>query len=171
MILETDNLILRELTLHDLPDLYSILSDRETMQFYPRPYTREEVRGWIERSLHSYRENNFGLWAIELKQSGVFIGQCGITLQNINGDRVPEIGYHIDKRYWNMGYGTEAVKGCLRYGFEQLDLQEIYIHTYIKNLPSIRIAQKLEMHLKTEYDKNCNGGEIVMPHVVYSKKR
>lgn len=169
MILETEHLILRELTLHDLPDLYPILSDEETMQFYPRPYNREEVREWIERSLTSYKEHNFGLWAIELKQSGVFIGQCGITLQNINGKSVPEIGYHIDRRYWNMGYGTEAARGCLDYGFDQLKLDEIFIHTYTKNLPSIRIAQKLEMHLQMEYDKVC-GGELIMPHVVYSKK-
>lgn len=171
MILDTEHLILRELTLHDLQFLYPILSDEETMQYYPRPYSREEVRGWIERSLLSYRENNFGLWAIELKQTGVFIGQCGITLQNINGNCVPEIGYHIDRRYWNMGYGTEAAQGCLDYGFHQLQLDEIFIHTYTKNLPSIRIAQKLGMHLKAEYDKVCNGGETLMPHVVYSKKK
>lgn len=171
MILETENLKLRELTIEDLPKLFHILSDEETMQFYPRPYSQEEVRGWIERSLDSYRENRFGLWAIELKRSGTFIGQCGITIQNINGSRVPEIGYHVDRRYWNMGFGTEAAKGCLEYGFNRLKLDEIYIHTYTRNLPSIRIAQKLGMDLKTEYDKVCNGGEVIMPHVVYSKKR
>lgn len=170
MILETEHLTLRELTFHDLPYLFPILSDIETMQYYPRPYNREEVKEWIERSLDSYIENNFGLWAIELKQTGVFIGQCGITLQNINGVKVPEIGYHIDKRYWNRGYGTEAAKACLDYGFKHLKLNEIFIHTYTKNLPSIRIAQKLGMQLHSEYDKVCDGGDTIMPHVVYSTK-
>ena len=171
MFIETDRLILRELDLDDATDLSRILSDPETMQYYPRPYTFEETMGWIKRSRQSYRENGFGLWAQVLKSESLFIGQCGILLTNIDGDRIPEIGYHIHKKYWNRGLATEAAGQCLEYGFENSNLDEIFVHAYVKNIPSQRIAEKIGMKNRWEYDKTVDPSGRIMRHVVFSMKK
>ena len=107
MKIETERLLLREYTLHDFDALYEIMSDTETMQHYPKPFDKERVRGWIEWNLQNYKEYGFGLWAVVLKESGEFIGDCGITIQNIDGELLPEIGYHIHKKYWRRGLGIQ----------------------------------------------------------------
>jgi len=59
-----------------------------------------------------------GLWGVILKAEVRFIGDCGITIQNIDGEELPEIGYHIHQNYCKKGYGSEAAKACLEYGFQ-----------------------------------------------------
>lgn len=169
-VIETDRLILRKLRIEDAPFLYQILSDNETMIFYPSPYDMNSVMKWINKSINSYTENNFGLWAIILKESSQFLGQCGISLQDINGNFVPEIGYHIDKNFWNKAYATEAAKASLSCGFEHLKLDEIFIHTYINNIPSQRVAEKIGMKKLFEYEKNLTAQNIKWKHVVFSSK-
>ena len=170
-MIKTKRIKLRNQTLNDLNDLYQILSDEETMKYYPKPYTKEETKNWIIGNINSYRKNGFGLWAVVLKSNNKFIGQCGITNQNIDGEVVPEIGFHINKKYWNNGYATESAHACLKYGFEKLNLEEIYIHTYVKNIPSIRVAEKIGMIKRKEYDKIITVHNITMKHVVYSIKK
>ncbi len=167
-LIETERLKLRELKIDDTESLSDILSDPETMNYYPSPYKYNEVETLIKRFIKSYQENGFGLWAVILKDEDKFIGECGISLQNIDGVIVPEIGYHIDKKYWENGYATEAAKASLAYGFEKLNLKEIFIHTYVKNIPSRRVAEKLKMDKKKEYDKYINKDGISMRHIVYS---
>ena len=94
-MIETPRLLLRNYTLDDFDALYEILSDPETMQHYPAPYDEEKTRNWITWNLDNYEKYGFGLWAVVLKETGEFIGDCGITLQNIDGEILPEIGYHI----------------------------------------------------------------------------
>ena len=95
-IIETRRLILREYTLEDFDGLYAILSDAETMKHYPKPYDKNGTMRWLKWSLDNYEKYGFGLWAIEIKETGEFIGDCGITMQNIDGKTLPEIGYHIE---------------------------------------------------------------------------
>jgi RimJ/RimL family protein N-acetyltransferase len=69
-ILETSRLMLREFTPEDAEPLALVLSDPETMRFYPAPLDRAEVDLWISRNLRRYREDGHGLWAMILKSSG-----------------------------------------------------------------------------------------------------
>jgi [ribosomal protein S5]-alanine N-acetyltransferase len=165
--LETKRLEFREFKENDEKFLYDILSDEETMQYYPAPYDINGVLKSIQRSIDSYKENRFGLWGVILKEQDKFIGECGITKQDIDGVIVPEIGYHINKKFWKNGYATEVSSACLSYGFEKLKLSEIYIHTYIKNIPSIRVAEKLSMSRIKEFEKFIKDHKIYMKHVVY----
>ncbi len=167
-LIQTKKLGLRKLELSDREDLFEILSDRDTMKYYPRPYTIHETEHWISRSLKNYKDYGFGLWALIIKKGNCFIGQCGISRQLIDGDSVPEIGYQINKKYWNKGFASEASKKCLEYGFFHLGLQEIFIHTYVKNIPSIRVAEKLGMKKRKEYDKTISELKSTMRHVIYS---
>ncbi len=104
MKIETERLLLRELTPDDHAALYEILSDTETMQHYPKTFDEERTKGW---NLRNYKEYGFGLWAVILKETGKFTGDCGITIQIIDGALLPEIGYHIHK---NIGEEDLAVK-------------------------------------------------------------
>ena len=75
--LETERLRLRPYTLGDVDDLFAIVGDPETMAYYPEPYTREGTHRWIEDNLRRYVVDGFGLWAMEMKETGVFVGDCG----------------------------------------------------------------------------------------------
>ena len=89
-MIETERLILREYKTDDFDALYEIMSDVETMQHYPAPFDEARTRRWIEWNLENYARYGFGLWAIVLKETGKFIGDCGITIQNIDGEKLPE---------------------------------------------------------------------------------
>ncbi len=92
IILETDRLFLREMTMDDFDALYKVLADRDIMQHYPYSFDEKRVRDWIERNMNRYQENGFGLWAVCLKDTGEMIGDCGLALQKIEGGMLPEIG-------------------------------------------------------------------------------
>ncbi|MDW2800688.1 GNAT family N-acetyltransferase [Clostridium boliviensis] len=157
-IIETEQLILRELTMDDLEAWYQILSDQETMQYYTSAFDKNQTRKWIDWSLANYNKYGFGLWAVILKKSDEFIGDCGITMQNIYGDGnlLPEIGYHINKRFWNNGYASQAAKACLRYIFEQTDFNEVFSYQMWTNIPSRKVAEKMGMSLRKEYADEKN---------------
>ncbi|MFT3983374.1 MAG: GNAT family N-acetyltransferase [Lachnospiraceae bacterium] len=157
-VIETKELALRELTRNDFLQWYQILSDQETMQYYPRVFDMDKTRGWIDWSLDSYKRYGFGLWAIILKDTNQFIGDCGITMQNIYGDGnlFPEIGYHVDKRFWCKGYASQAAKACLRYAYENTDYNEIFCYQKWTNIPSKKVAEKIGMLLRKEYPDGKN---------------
>lgn len=151
MVLDTARLILRDYTLEDFEALFEILSDAETMQHYPKPYDAEMTKHWIEWNIQNYQKYGFGIWAVILKETGEFIGDCGITMQNIDGKLLPEIGYHIRRDMQNKGYATEAAAGCIRYGFEQLDFDSLYSYMKYTNEASARVAVKNGMKFIRKY--------------------
>ena len=110
----------------DFDALYEIMSDAETMQHYPAPFDEARTGRWIEWNLENYARYGFGLWAVVLKETGEFIGDCGITIQNIDGEKLPEIGYHIHKKFWRHGYAKEAAKAVRDWAFENTDYPSIY---------------------------------------------
>ena len=126
MELETKRLRLRQLRPEDFDAWHAILSDPETMAHYPAPFSEEKTHRWIDWNLDNYRKYGFGLWAVELKDTGEFIGDCGITMQNIHGQMLPEVGYHIRRDQQRKGYASEAAAACIRAGFEQFDFPAIY---------------------------------------------
>lgn len=152
MIIETERLILREYTQSDFEGLRSIICDAETMKYYPRPYDENGVQRWLNWCIRSYRENGFGLWAIELKENGEFVGDCGISLQNIDGEMLPEIGYHINKNQWRRGYAKEACKAVKDWVFENTEYSSVYSYMNKENIPSRRTAEANGMTCIKEYN-------------------
>lgn len=157
-IIETEKLGLREFTMEDLKVWHAILSDSETMKYYPKPFDEEKTKSWIERNLNLYKKYGLGLFAVIIKETGEFIGDCGITLQNIyrGGNLLPEIGFHIDKRFWRKGYGSEAAKACLKYVFENTKFDEVFCYQKSTNIPSRKTAEKMGMSLKSEFADKVN---------------
>ena len=152
MTIETERLIIREYTEEDFDALYEILSDAETMKYYPKPYDENGVRRWIRWCLDSYKRNGFGLWALELKENGRFIGDCGISMQSIDGETLPEIGYHVNKNYWRCGYAKEACAAVKDWFFRNTRFDSVYSYMNRENIPSCATAASNGMTRIKEYD-------------------
>ena len=118
--LNTERLQLRHLGLDDFDAMREIQGDDETMSFYGGAFCSEKTTNWIERSLASYAENGFGLWAVIHRQEARLVGLCGITYQLIDGEQIPEIGYQFNRNYWGRGLATEAAIACRDHGFTEL---------------------------------------------------
>src|SRR5258708_14267383 len=111
-ILETTRLLLREFTPQDADALALVLSDPETMRYYPAPYDRAGVEQWIERNLRRYQDAAVGLWAMELTKTHELIGDRGIIRHQLEGEHPYEIGYHLRRDFWGQGLATEAAIAC-----------------------------------------------------------
>ena len=149
--LETKRLALRPMEEGDHADLWKVFGDAETMVFYPEPYTTEMVDDLIERNRKRYEEGRFGLFAMIEKDSGELIGDCGITIQDIQGKPEHEIGYHIRKDRWGRGYAPEAGELIKAYGFEELGLPRLCSYMASNHYQSRRVAEKIGMRWETEY--------------------
>ena len=161
MKIETKRLVLRELTRDDLADLHEILSDPESMQHYPEPFTREKSQRWIEWNLENYATYGFGLWAVILKDQNLFLGDCGITMQCIDGKLEPEIGYHINRAHTGKGYATEAARACREYAFDVLKFPKVYSYMKDTNIASQKVALKNGMKLVMELPEGTNKTTMV----------
>ena len=156
-ILKTERLFLREMDRNDYDALYRVLADSTIMQHYPYTFDESRVRDWIKRNLNRYQENRFGLWAVCLKDTGEMIGDCGLTLQNINGEMLPEIGYHIRRDCQRKGYAKEAAKAVRDWAFRNTDYPALYSYCKYTNIPSLRTAESIGMHFACEYPDEANG--------------
>lgn len=166
IILETDRLVLRELSLLDKENLSLILQDKDVMYAYEHAFSDSEVDTWLNNQLRRYKDDGFGLWAVILKDTNEFIGQCGLTVQNIGEKEVVEVGYLFKKAHWHKGYATESAIACKNYAFNTLDIDEVYSIIRDNNMPSINVAKRNGMSLKGEFVKHYYG--MVMPHLIFS---
>ena len=161
-ILETPRLILREFVPADADALACVISDPETMRFYPVPYDRAGVEEWIARNRRRYAEHGHGLWAMILKSTHELIGDCGLTIQPVESTSEVEIGYHVRRDHWGQGLATEAARACRDYGFGRLPVTRLVSIIRTENIPSRRVAEKNGMTLWREVIR------ATFPHVVYS---
>lgn len=157
IVIETERLFLREMDMGDFDALYAVLADPEIMRHYPYTFDEKRVREWIERNMKRYRENGFGLWAICLKDTGEMIGDCGLTIQNINGEMLPEIGYHVRKDCQRRGYAREAARAVRDWAFRNTDYPALYSYCKYTNEASYKTAESIGMRFEKEYPEKENG--------------
>jgi len=162
IILETLRLRLREFVAGDADALAQVLSDPETMRYYPAPYDRTGVEEWIARCQQRYRDDGVALWAMELKSSGELIGDCGIIRQEVEGERFFEIGYHLRRDLWGQGFATEAAVACRDWAFAHLNIDRLISLIRPDNLRSRRVAERNGMTVWKEVEWHG------MRHCVYS---
>ena len=157
MALETKRLLLREMNPGDFDALLMVFGDPETMWHYPFTFDGQHVRDWIERKMNRYRKDGFGLWAVCLKDTGEVIGDCGLTLQNIDGETLPEIGYHIRRDCQRKGYASEAARAVRNWAFQNTGYPALYSYCKYTNTASIRTAESIGMRFDREYPDAVNG--------------
>lgn len=166
MTLETERLLLREMTQADYPALAEIMRDREAMFAYEHAFSDEETQAWLNRMLERYRTDGFGLWAVVLKTSGEMIGQCGLTRQDVSGREVLEIGYLFQRKHWKQGYAIESARACKAYAFDTLHANEVYSIVRDNNVASMNVAIRNGMTIRCRFIKHYYG--IDMPHFAFS---
>jgi ribosomal-protein-alanine N-acetyltransferase len=164
-ILETPRLILREFSPDDVDALARVLSDPETMRFYPAPFDRAGVEEWIARNLRRCEKDGHGLWAMVLKETNELIGDCGLTIQDVDGSNEIEIGYHVRRDLWGHGFATEAARACHEFGFAHLNAKRLVSIIRPENLASRRVAEKNGMTVWKEVVR------VGFQHLVYSIAR
>ena len=170
IILETPRLFLRRLVPDDLDALYALYRDPEMRRYFPvegalpdRTLTREETLEELEWFLNGHpRHPELGLWATILKETGEFIGRCGLLPWPIDGQDEVEVAYMIDKRYWRRGLGVEAARGIRDYAFEQLGLSRLICMIDGENAASIGVATAIGMTFEREAVDEHG------PHLIYS---
>ena len=156
MILETERLCLREMTENDFEALNKVLADSDIMQHYPYVFDEARVRNWIQRNMDRYRIFGFGLWAVCLKKTGEMIGDCGLTMQLINGQIKPEIGYHIRADQQRKGYAKEAAIAVRDWVFINTPFNVIYSYMKYNNAPSYKTAISWGCKLVDEFKDDMN---------------
>lgn len=148
VVMETERLLLRKLTSDDLNALVEIYGDPLAMRYFEKVFTRDEIRErFLERNLARYRDHGHGMYAVEGKEDGEFLGLAGANLEEVDGERYIEVGYSFKPAAWGKGYATEAAAACMRYAFVQLGAQRVVSFIDPNNQPSQRVAQRNGLRL------------------------
>lgn len=169
MMIGTERLMLREMRQSDYGDLCKILQDADVMYAYEGPFSDMEVQAWLSNQLKRQQDRGLGLNAVILKETGVMIGQCGLTLQPWKDRTLLEIGYLFQKAYWHNGYAAEAAAACKAYAFDVLDADSVCSIIRDTNTASQNVALRNGMSVADTWTKHYRG--VDMPHLLYSVKR
>jgi [ribosomal protein S5]-alanine N-acetyltransferase len=143
-ILRTERLELRPFRGSDAADLARLLADRAIAEMtlrIPHPYTLADAESWIASQPDKFASGKSVVFASTLRDSGALIGAFGLDVDRAH-DRA-ELGYWIGRPYWNNGYGTEAAREVVRYGFEVLGLNRIFAGYFTRNVASGRIQERI----------------------------
>ena len=152
VILETPRLVLRHQVLADLDDLWELYQNPNITKYIPdAPRSREEAQEELEWHMHGHpRHPELGLWATIHKETGKFIGRCGLLPWEIDGQSEVEVAYTLAKEYQGQGLGSEAALAILNYGFDTLKLSRLICLVDPENIPSQRVAEKMGMRFEKE---------------------
>jgi [ribosomal protein S5]-alanine N-acetyltransferase len=143
--LETERLVLREITTYDVENLYTLFSDPEVTRYNDvETFTEISDAGWVVSFLQDRFDRKIGLrWAVCLKEDeDSLIGTCGYN-NWARRNNCGEIGYDLMRRYWGQGIMPEAVGAIVRFGFEQMLLNRVEADVTIGNDASARVLLKL----------------------------
>jgi [ribosomal protein S5]-alanine N-acetyltransferase len=147
LLLETQRLILREFRQTDWQAVYEYRSDPEVARYMDfRPNTEQESKIFISVALANQKaqpRQSFN-FALEKRTDNRLIGSCMLRITGIE-NKEGDIGYILNRRYWNQGYITEAAARVISFGFEQLGLHRIYSTCYPANIASYRVMEKIGM--------------------------
>jgi ribosomal-protein-alanine N-acetyltransferase len=174
--LETDRLILRRWRDSDRQPFARMNADPEVMAHFARPLEPAESDAFVDRIKSRFEERGYGLWALERRSDGLFLGFTGLAYQTFEAPFTPcvEVGWRLARFAWGQGYATEAARESLRYGFEVAGLDEIVSLTSIGHTASRHVMEKLGMHHNPADDfeyPNLPPGHPLRRHVLYRLRR
>lgn len=143
-MLETERLYLRPINETDVEAIFAMRTDEDIMRFIRKPVTtRAEAESWIKMVSSRWADERIGFCAVVEKQSGEFIGWCGLWRLKETGET--EVGYAIAKEFWGKGFASEAARAFLEYGFERLNVEKIVAVAFMENKASHRVMEKIGM--------------------------
>jgi methyltransferase (TIGR00027 family) len=146
------------------------------MEHFPAPLSREESDALMDRIVTRFNERGWGLWAVEARASGEFIGFIGLLEPMFTTAFTPclEIGWRLAFEAWGHGYATEGARAVMRFAFEELKLEALYSFTVPGNVRSCRVMERLGMRRTPENDfehPRLPPRHPLRPHIVYKIDR
>ncbi len=143
--IQTLRLTLRPLSEADTDDLFPIFNGEGVLRYFPNPNppTRERVERFIRHQIAHWEQFGYGHWGVELTASSELMGWAGLQFLPETGET--EVAYMLGKPYWGQGYGTEAARRALDYGFATLGLRQIIALVHPDNAASNHVIEKLGM--------------------------
>jgi len=161
-ILETERCFLREMNIDDAPSIFRLNMHPDILKFTTDPPFKSvsEAAEFIKK-YDAYSKTGFGRWAVIHKQTGEFLGWCGLKF--IPEENEVDIGYRFLPEYWGKGYAVETATACCKWGFHKKGLKRIVARIHKDNLRSIRVAEKMKMIYEKDLDYD---GILWMNYVV-----
>lgn len=166
VIIETERLVLREISKNDYKEISNILKDIEIMYAWEKEFSDEEVKSWIDKNLTRYYNDGFSYYLALNKFNNSVVGVMGPLIENIDGKEYIGVAYILNKKYWSKGYATEGVRACIEYAFKKLNANKVIAQIRPENKSSLNVAKRLNMKKESEYIKLYQGKK--MKHLIYS---
>ncbi len=143
----TSRLRLRQWRDSDREPFARMNADPEVMEFFPSLLNRAASDAGIDRWQAELKTQGWSNWAVELRDTGAFIGFVGLSVPRrvLPCSPCVEIGWRLARAYWGKGYATEAAREVLAVGFQQVDLMEIVSFTALINLRSRAVMERIGM--------------------------
>lgn len=178
--LTTERLLLRPWRDSDLASFAALNADPVVMEHFPGTLTQSQADNLAQGIREDMAERGFGWWAAEVRGGAPFIGFIGLSVPEFGahflppGKTVVEVGWRLARKHWGRGYATEGARECLRFGFQDLGLEEIVSFTTTTNLKSQAVMQRLGMTRDPADDfdhPKLPSGHRLQRHVLYRKRR
>ena len=172
----TERLVLREWRDEDRAPFAALNADARVVEFLSKPLDRAESDAFVDRIIGHWADDGHGLWAVEVRDDGRFIGFVGLAAPNFEAAFTPcvEVGWRLSPEAWGHGYATEAAREALRFGFEDLDLMEIVSFTVPANARSRAVMERIGLTRDPADDfdhPNLPEGHPLRRHVLYRLRR
>ncbi|HET7035274.1 MAG TPA: GNAT family N-acetyltransferase [Thermomicrobiaceae bacterium] len=150
-MIQTERLLLRPMVAADAGPLLRVFADPRVMaSFGVAPFGSEQMEQWVARNLAHQDAHGYGLFSVLLNESGLLIGDCGLTRMELNGASEVELGYDLRSDYWNQGLATEAARAVRDYAFAVLLLPRLVSLVRQGNRASRRVAEKVGMRFAAD---------------------
>jgi RimJ/RimL family protein N-acetyltransferase len=141
-LLETDRLVIRPKSLGDSEALHAMYGDEAVMRHLGGPFaTLERTREFVAAHMRHQERHGLSMWALVERATGAVVGDVGFLA---DADGI-EIGWHLRRQSWGVGYATEAARACLTYGFSELGFARVSAYVETANVASVRVIEKLGM--------------------------
>jgi RimJ/RimL family protein N-acetyltransferase len=172
----TERLTLRGWRPEDRAPFAAMNADPRVSEHLLGPISPDDSDEMVDRVMTCWSRRGYGLWAAERRDSGTFIGYVGLWPATFDAHFTPavEVGWRLAPEHWGHGFATEGGRAALRYGFDDIDLDEIVSFTAAVNTRSVRVMDRLGMRRDTDGDFD----HPVMPldhparsHVLYRLSR
>jgi [ribosomal protein S5]-alanine N-acetyltransferase len=144
-VLETSRLRIREMEPDDLDFLAAMLADPDVNRYYEKTFTRADAEEWLRRQLRRYADDGHGLWLVLDRATEAPVGQVGLALQDVEGQRHPEVGWLLHRPFWGKGYATEAATATRDLAFVRWRYPEVISLIRPENQASRRVAERIGM--------------------------
>jgi RimJ/RimL family protein N-acetyltransferase len=146
-VIETERLLLRAWQPSDETPFAALNADPEVTRYLRGPMRRDESDELLARIRGHWQEHGFGLYAVEVKDSGAFAGFVGLAVPSFLPEVLPavEVGWRLARDHWGKGYATEGAQASVAHGFGELKLRQIISIIDPLNAASVRVAERLDM--------------------------